>query len=152
MREYTLREYQAMHGIKRIDFSKVNASGKHKQYSTDELICPYCKAEFDLDSEEIDEVVGGTKYQCPDCEKWFYAEGEISVNTWCTPIEDIVLDRKVWIEETYKHLDKCEEMGVLFDGDRKGCVEWGTYERYAMPLFENAVLDKTALHRRGNDG
>ena len=62
MREYTLKEYQKMHGIKRIDFSKVELSGLPEQESIDELVCPYCESTFDYESEYIDDILGGTKW------------------------------------------------------------------------------------------
>ena len=143
MREYTLKEYQRMHGIKRIDFSKVELSGLKEREGMDELICPYCETAFDYEAEDIDSILGGTKYQCPHCEKWFFAEGEISVNTWCKPMEDAVLERQWHIEDTYRHLDKCAERGLLFDSDRSGCVEWDTFRDYAMPLFENERMKES---------
>ena len=140
MREYTLKEYQKMHGIKRIDFSKVEPSGLREQESTDELVCPYCESPFDYEAEDIDDILGGTKWQCPHCDKWFFAEGEMSINTWCKPIEDAVLEHQRHIEDTYAHVDKCVEKGLLFNGDRYGCVEWEAFYDYAMPLFENEEM------------
>lgn len=143
MREYTLKEYQKMHGIKRIDFSKVEPSGLKEQESTDELVCPYCKSPFDYEAEDIDDILGGAKFKCPFCDKWFFAEGEMSINTWSKPIEDAVLEHQRYIEDTYAYFDKCAEKGLLFDGDRTGCVEWETFKDYAMPLFENETMKES---------
>ena len=82
--------------------------------------------------------MGGTPYQCPCCEKWFYAEGEILVDTTCTPMEDKVLDgfTKKYIEDTYSYMDECNSKGCEWDKPY-GCVEYELYKQYAEPLFEN---------------
>lgn len=133
-----LKEFQKKHGIRRIDFDQVEPSDYEEQYAEDELICPYCKTKIKYDVEEINDILDGTPYQCPCCEKWFYAEGEISVDTTCTPMEDKVLDgfTKKYIEDTYSYMDKCDSKGCEWDNPY-GCVEYELYKQYSEPLFEN---------------
>lgn len=103
-----LSEFQKKHGIKRIDFSKVKPSEHETEYDTDKLVCPYCGEKIQYESEETDSILQGTPYQCPECEKWFYAEGEVRIDTTCTPIEDKVLDSHTMycIEQSYEYMDK----------------------------------------------
>ena len=137
----TLKQFQEKFGIKRIDFSKIKPTGIEETYEDDKLICPYCHWEMDIDIEDIDNVLGGVAIQCPECEKFFYATGEITVNTTCTPMEDAVLQNQGYIQDLYDHCDKCEERGVLYNNFRYGTVEWDMYEKYAKPLFENLEVD-----------
>lgn len=133
-----LKEFQKKYGIRRIDFDKVELSDFEEEYAEDELICPYCKAKIKYDAEEINDILDGTPYQCSNCEKWFYADGEISVDTTCTPIEDKVLEHftKKYIEDTYSYMDECDSKGCEWDNPY-GCVEYELYKQYAEPLFEN---------------
>ena len=133
----TLKEYQEKYGIRRIDFSEVHRSGLEEQYADDELICPYCEKKVELECEDYEDVVRGEPWQCPHCWKWFYTEGYFTLNTTCTPMEDIVLDHRRHIEGRYAHIDKCEEKGLDWDDGRYGNIEWETYAEYAKPLFEN---------------
>lgn len=131
-----LAELREKYGIKRIDFNKVQKTGFDETYNDDKLECPYCKYVFDFEGEETGDILKGEPYQCPECEKWFYTEGEMYITTTCTPIEDYVLCQKSHIETAYKHLDKCEEKGADY-GSPYGCEEWDIYKEYARPLFEN---------------
>ena len=133
-----LRELSEKYNIRRIDFEKVHEVEAEEEYSSDELICPYCGEDNQFDSEEIDDILGGTAWQCCKCGKWFFAEGELSVSTTCTAIENKVLEpfTRREIEETYKHMDKCAEGGVEWNSPF-GVVEYTTYKIYAEPLFEN---------------
>lgn len=137
----TLTEFRKLYGIKRIDFDKIEPTGLDTQYDSDRLVCPYCEAKIDYDSEEIDSILKGEPYRCPACEKWFYAEGEISVDTSCYPMADKVLEHKRYIVSIYDHLDKCEKVGVDFDTNRYGNVEWETYYKYAKSLLENGEME-----------
>jgi len=134
-----LSEFQKKYGIKRIDFNKVKPSGHETEYGTDRLICPYCGSDIEYEAEETDSILCGEPYQCPECEKWFYASGEVSIDTTCTPIEDKVLDRftREYIQDTYKHMDECAKLGCQWDVPPYGVVEWEVYKDYAEPLFEN---------------
>lgn len=133
-----LQEFQKKYGIKRINFDEVKSSGYDVEYGTDELICPYCGEEIYFEYTEVDDILNGSPYQCPGCEKWFYASGEVSIHTTCTPIEDKVLDgfTRSCITGTYKHMDECAKCGCQWDSP-KGVVEYETYKQYAEPLFEN---------------
>ena len=137
----TLQEFQKLHGIKRINFDKVHPTDLEEQLGSDNLICPYCENKIEYDAEQIEDILHGTSYQCPYCEKWFYAEGEMEINTWCKPMEDAVIDNRRYIEQMYAHMDMCSEKGLLFPENRYGNVEWEKYYEYAMPLFEN--MEKT---------
>jgi hypothetical protein len=132
-----LSEFQKRFGIKRIDFSKVKPSRMEEQWESDKLKCPYCLEEIEYESEEIDAILKGEPYQCPECEKWFYAEGEVTIDTTCYPMEDAVIRHRRHIESTYDHMDKCEAGGVDWPDNRYGIVEWEVYNEYARPLFEN---------------
>lgn len=138
MEELNLKQFQEKYGIKRIDFSKVHEVEEEETYGSDNLICPYCGAENEYEAEQTDEILQGTPWQCYECEKWFYAEGEISIDTTCTPIENKVLEHftRTEIERSYEHMDKCDENGCKWDG-KYGVLEWETYKNYAEPLFEN---------------
>ena len=140
----TLAEFKKRFGIKRIDFSKVERSDLEEQCGSDKLICPYCEGEIEYESEEIDSIIRGEAYQCPHCDKWFYAEGEVSIDTWCTPMADKVLDSRKHIERAYQHMDECEKGGVEFNENRYGNVEWETYYAYALPLIENGEMEGEA--------
>ena len=136
-----LSEYQKRFGIKRIDFSKVHETDIEEEYGDDILICPYCHEKIEYESEDTDTIIRGTKWQCPNCEKWFYVDAEVTVNTTCVPIEDAVIDHRRYIEASYEHIDLCEERGMIFPDHRYGFVEWTTYEDWARPLFENMEKD-----------
>lgn len=132
-----LKEFQEKWGIKRINFDKIDIDEDlDEEFGSDSLVCPYCGYEYNYESEDIDDVLKGSAFQCPECEMWFYAEGEATINTYCKPMEQAVLDNKRNIQDTYDHVDKCEELGTEW-GDRYGNVEWETYKAYARPLFEN---------------
>lgn len=133
-----LEDFQKKYGIRRIDFNKVKPTNLNPEYAEDALICPYCKNTVHYDSEDINDILDGTPYQCPHCEKRFYAEGELIVNTTCTPIEDKVLDvfTQKCIEDTYTYMDECDSKGCERDNPY-GCVEYELYKQYAEPLFEN---------------
>lgn len=132
-----LEQFHEKFGIKRIDFSKVRKTGLETQYGSDNLICPYCEKTFEYDAEEIDDILGGESYQCPFCEKWFYAKGEASIDTWCTPMEEAVIEHQRHIQQTYDHIDDCLDHGLRFDDNRCGNVEWEVYAEYARPYFKN---------------
>lgn len=137
-----LQEVREKHGIKRIDFSKVHRSKEDlDEYGTDRLICPYCKEEIEYEAEEIQDILKGEPYQCPECEKWFYAEAEMSLLTTCTPMEDKVIDQRQNIEGTYEHMDKCDAAGCDFSESIYKTVEWSVFTKYARPLFENMEKD-----------
>ena len=138
-----LKQWQEKFGVKRIDFTKIQPSGKAEQMADDKLICPYCENEIEYECEETDDIIKGTTYQCPHCEKWFYASADITVNTYSTPMEDAVLQSRRYIEETYKHVDSCEALGIDWEDKQYGYVEWSVYADYAKPLFENMEKDKT---------
>lgn len=134
-----LKQLQERYGIRRIDFNKVKLTGKEEQYASDAMVCPYCGHCNEYEGEETDEILKGTPYQCGECEKWFFAQGEIVINTTCTPIEDKVLEpfTRRCIEDNYAHMDRCDMCGCEWDNPF-GLVEWETYQKYARPLFENA--------------
>lgn len=138
MEELTLKQFQDKYGIRRIDFSKVHEVDKEETYGSDKLICPYCGAENEYEAEETDEILNGTPWQCYECEKWFYAEGEVSIDTTCTSMENKVLERHIrrHIEGAYAHMDKCADADHTWDKPR-ATVEWEIYKQYAEPLFEN---------------
>lgn len=133
----TLKEYQDKYGIKRIDFNKMKKSGLELRYASGKMICPYCETEMGIDCEEYDDVISGSAFQCPECEKWFYVTGEYSIDTTCWPMEDAVLYDRKHIERSYEHVDECEKAGMEFEEGRYGNVEWEMYMSYAKPLFEN---------------
>ena len=139
----TLKEFQKMSGTKRIDFQNVKPVDLEKQFASDVLICPYCKHKNEYGFEEIDSIISGTKYLCSNCEKWFYAEGEVSINTCCTPIENKVLEAftRNHIQDTYNHMDICLEGGVNFVS-KNGVAEYIVFDEYAKPLFENMDINK----------
>ena len=95
------------------------------------------------EGEETEEIIKGTSIQCCNCDKWFYAEGEVTIDTTCTPIEDKVLEPWVKrnIEQSYEHMDICDEKGCEWDSPF-GVVEYETYKQYAEPLFKNMEIDK----------
>ena len=132
-----LEQFHKKFGIKRIEFSKVRKSDRETQCESDALRCPYCESIIEYESENTEDILKGTPWQCPLCEKWFYAEGEASIDTWCKPMEDAVIEHRRYIEDAYNHVDKCLEHGLLFDDNRYGNVEWETYYNYAKPYFEN---------------
>ena len=63
-----LAEFQKLHGIKRIDFDKLHRTDIEEQDDTDRLICPYCGEVIEYEAEDIDDILGGTPMQCPECE------------------------------------------------------------------------------------
>lgn len=140
-----LKDFMDKHGIKRIDFDAIEMSDAEEEFATDKLVCPYCGCEMELMGEEYDDVLKGTAYQCEDCEKWFYVEAEMSINTTCKPMEDYLLEPWVKrnIQGRYDHDDQCNEKGMIWDLDNKfQYIEWQTYKEYAEPLFENMKIDK----------
>lgn len=140
-----LKEFHKKYHIRRIDFDKVEPSGFEEEYASDKLICPYCKSSIDYDCEDANDILSGTPFLCPKCEKWFYASGEVSIDTTCTPIEDKVIERRNHIESDYQYMDGCDEKGCEW-GNPRGVVEYETYKEYAEPLFEN-MEDKHETRR-----
>lgn len=138
-----LKEFQEKYHIRRIDFNQIKPTDNDVEYGSDKLICPYCKAVNEYEAEETEEIIKGTPIQCCDCDKWFYAEGEVTIDTTCTPIEDKVLEPWVKrnIEQSYEHMDTCDEKGCEWDSPF-GVVEYETYKQYAEPLFKNMDIDK----------
>ena len=138
-----LKEFQEKYHIRRIDFNQIKPTENDVEYGSDKLICPYCKAVNEYEAEETEEIIKGTPIQCCDCDKWFYAEGEVTIDTTCTPIEDKVLEPWVKrnIEQSYEHMDTCDEKGCEWDSPF-GVVEYETYKQYAEPLFKNMEIDK----------
>lgn len=138
-----LKEFQEKYHIRRIDFNQIKPTENDVEYGSDKLICPYCKAVNEYEGEETEEIIKGTSIQCCDCNKWFYAEGEVTIDTTCTPIEDKVLEPWVKrnIEQSYEHMDTCDEKGCEWDSPF-GIVEYETYKQYAEPLFKNMEIDK----------
>jgi len=135
-----LEEFMKECGIKRIDFDAIEPTGLEEEYGTDELICPYCGTHVQYEGEETDEIIRGTVYQCPECERHFNVEAEVSINTTCKPLEDYLLEPWVRrnIEGRYAHDDECDSKGMDWDADKKySYIEWQTYKEYAEPLFEN---------------
>ena len=143
MSKVSLKEYQAAHGIKRIDFDLVKPTGLEERYAENKLICPYCGSDIDYESEDTQELLNGTNYECPECGKYFRVESDITINSCCTPMEDWV--REDWvrreIENAYKHDDECNAQGLQLDLRRTyGVVEWEIYKDYAEPIFHNMEL------------
>ena len=138
IRKMKLKEFQNKYHIRRIEFDNVKPVDEIEEYGTDQLICPYCGAVNEYEAESIDEIVRGTPWQCRECEKWFCAEGEFSMETTCTPIENKVLEpfARGSIERAYKHMDECAECGCEWESPF-GVVEFTTYKEFAEPLFEN---------------
>lgn len=137
-----LKEYQEKHGIKRIDFNKFSRNGL-SECGDDELICPYCQHNFEFESEDIESIMNGISYQCPKCEKYFYVTGEMSINTYCSSMEDAVIENEKYIMSCYKHIDELEERGFNFVmGGLYGFLEWEVYKDYAKPLFENQEMKR----------
>lgn len=138
MEELNLKKFQRKYGIRRIDFSKVHEVEEEETYGSDKLICPYCGAENEYEAEQTDEILQGTPWQCYECEKWFYAEGEMAIDTTCTPIENKVLERftRKHIESAYLHMDKCADSDRTWDKPH-ATVEWEIYKNYAEPIFAN---------------
>ena len=138
-----LKEFQEKYHIRRIDFNQIKPTENDIEYGSDKLICPYCKAVNEYEGEETEEIIKGTSIQCCDCDKWFYAEGEVTIDTTCTPIEDKVLEPWVKrnIEQSYEHMDTCDEKGCEWDSPF-GVIEYETYKQYAEPLFKNMEIDK----------
>ena len=96
-----LKEFQEKYHIRRIDFNQIKPTENDVEYGSDKLICPYCKAVNEYEGEETEEIIKGTSIQCCDCDKWFYAEGEVTIDTTCTPIEDKVLEP--WVKRNIEH-------------------------------------------------
>lgn len=138
-----LKEFQEKYHIRRIDFNQIKPTANDVEYGSDKLICPYCKAVNEYEAEETEEIIKGIPIQCCDCDKWFYADGEVTIDTTCTPIEDKVLEPWVKrnIEQSYEHMDTCDEKGCEWDSPF-GVVEYETYKKYAEPLFKNMEIDK----------
>ena len=145
MSKGNLLEFIKELGIKRINFDEIEPSECDEQYADDKLICPYCETEIEYLGEETDTILKGVTYQCPDCEKWFRVEAEVTISTTCTPLENHLLEPWIRreIEATYKHDDECNEKGLIWDVNKKySYVEWKTYKEYAEPLFENQKIDE----------
>ena len=140
-----LKEFQEKHGIKRIDFEKVMPVEYDEQHSSDNLICPYCGSENELEGEYLEKVLNGTPFQCGNCDKWFYAEGEMTIESTCTPMENKVLEPYIKrnIMRSYKYMDECDRLGCEWDRPY-GVVEYETYREYARPLFENEKIDSSS--------
>lgn len=135
-----LIDFQKKFHIRRIDFGKVSPAPDNisETYATDKLFCPYCGAEIEYESEDINGLMNGTPWQCIECEKYFYAHGEISIETTCTPMEDKVLENQKYIESMYNYMDRCDQKGVELDGSHpSGTIEYDLYKEYAEPLFAN---------------
>lgn len=144
-----LKEFQKKYHIRRIDFEKVEPSGFEEEYASDKLICPYCKSSIDYDCEDANDMLSGTPFLCPECEKWFYASGEVSIDTTCTPIEDKVIERRSHIKSDYQYMDDWNEKGCEWDNPW-GVVEYETYKEYAEPLFKN-LEDQHEVRRSRKD-
>ena len=132
-----LKEYQRLFGIKRIDFGKIHRTNLEEECASDEIICPYCKCKIQYEAEETDEIIRGTAWKCPECEKWFYVSAEVTVDTTSVPMEDAVIDHRKYIERSYSHIDECEAHGMNFPTKACGFVEYEVYQKWAKPLFEN---------------
>ncbi|MGN0415351.1 MAG: hypothetical protein ACI4FX_07655 [Agathobacter sp.] len=134
-----LIDFQNKFHIRRINFADVSPApdDASETCASDKLICPYCGAEIEYDSEDVDGILDGTPWQCIECDKYFYAEGEVGIDTICTPMEDKVLEKQRYIESIYDHMDRCAQGGVEFD-DPHGVLEYEIYKDYAEPLFANA--------------
>ena len=143
MSKVSLKEYQAAHGIKRIDFDRIKPTGLDDCYAEDKLTCPYCSSDIYYESEDIQDLLKGTSYECPECGKYFRVEAETTVCSYCTPMEDYVLEDWVRrsIEAAYKHNAECDAKGMQWDlSKRYGVVEWEIYKDYAEPIFHNMEL------------
>lgn len=136
----TLKEFQERFGIKRIDVDKIKPTGLCTKIDSDKLICPYCGTKNELDTEHYDDVLGGTTWQCHECEKYFYASGDVSIDTYCQPLEDAICGTLIGsaIKSNYDYCDKCEAGGVRWpEYNPYGIVEWEVYKKYVEPLLEN---------------
>ena len=107
-----------------------------EETGSNEFICPYCGSSWDIEAEDIDECLNGMTVQCGFCDKNFRVECEATILTTCIPMEDAVLDNRLYIERSYKHMDECAKAGCEWD-NAFGVVEWEVYKDYARPLFEN---------------
>lgn len=139
-----LAEYQQRFKIRRIDFNKVRRTEIDETYADDKMVCPYCGCEIEYEAEDTGEVIKGMTYQCPECDKWFRAEGEVTVNVTCAPMEDAVINNRYNIERSYEHINECEKRGMEFPDRQSGFVEWETYYEWAKPLFENQEGEEDA--------
>ena len=143
MSKVSLNEYQVAHGIKRIDFDLVKPTGLEERYAENKLICPYCGSDIYFESEDTQELLNGTNYECPECGKYFRVESDVTIESYCTPMEDWVLEycvRSV-IENAYRHNDECNAKGLQLDLRRTyGVFEWEIYKDYAEPIFHNMEL------------
>ena len=137
----TLKEMQEKYNIKRINFDEVKKSGYYEESGCDEIVCPYCGHEFEFEAEDIDDILSGTTYECPECGMNIFVEGETSIYTHCKPMEDAVLENKRYIESDYKHMDECADKGCTWESPI-GVVEWEIFKKYARPLFENLEKDQ----------
>ena len=135
-----LQEYQKLHGIKRIDFSKVKPSEHEEEYDTDRIVCPYCGYTKKIVIDEIHSILLGKPCKCSECEKWFYIHGKAILETTCTPMEDYVLRYRKQIEKSYKDVDYCARRMTNFP-EYKHDIEWENYDKYARPLFENMEIN-----------
>lgn len=141
----SLHEFMDKYGIKRIDFEKAKElSGTYDtEYATDELICPYCGTVIECEAEETDDIINGTIYDCPSCEKIFRVEAEVSIQTECIPIENHIVTHKSYIESVYKHNDECDAEGMQWVLEEPcGYVEYETFKDYERPFLHNLEIDK----------
>lgn len=145
-----LKQWQEKFGVKRIDFAMVKPSGLDYQCGTDAMVCPYCNAEFEYESEETESILRGEAYQCPECNKWFYVDADVTIDTYCYPMEETILQHKRYIQDTYDYVDKCEALGTDWPDTRYGLVEWSVYDEYARPYFENQEEDQDKEAQNGD--
>ncbi len=129
-----LKQWQEKHGVKRINFDEVHPTELFEQFGDDQLVCPYCMSVIDYDSDEIDDILRGEAYQCPQCNKWFYVSGETCITTYCAPIEDTILQKREIIERTYSNSDMLDSKGKFVG---RYSDEWLIWMEYARPFFEN---------------
>ena len=139
-----LAKFQKKYGIKRIDFEDIEPTGLDEEYAEDRFVCPYCHTEMEYESEDTEEVLKGMTVECIECGKNFRVEGEVTINTTCTPLEDYVLQGwcRRHIESMYQHDDECNEKGLQWDlNNRYGVIEWEVWKEYAEPLIHNKEMD-----------
>ncbi len=136
-----LSEYQLINGIRRINFDELKPTGIDESIAENILVCPYCNESIEYDKYEEDDIVNGTEYQCPCCNKWFYAEGEVSITTTCRPIEDKIIFSRKYIEAMYRNMDTDDALGRDFSENNFSNKELYVYQHYAKPLFENESID-----------
>lgn len=133
-----LKEMKERYHIHRIDFNKVKPVDIEEVYSEDKLLCPYCGRYTEYSAEDVDEILRGYPFECVECGKHFFAEGEMRLDITCTPIENKVLERftRKNIELAYEHMDECEKAGLEWSSPY-GVVEYETFKRFGEPLYSN---------------